>query len=298
MAIYLFIGVIILMMLLVVVLVGPRLFSAPDIWSVVDRRDANLAIYRDEMERLNLAKRAGEISDTEYTQAKTDLSRRLMAEIHPSDAQFYTTELSPPVRGVGFAVLGVIPVIALGIYGYLGNIQTLQLTANSLSLSVFDDEMMPSMSAYLEKHPDDARAWILLARSEMNANRYQEAAVALERAMNASDKVRSDPAILCELAEAIGMTQGGVLRGRPEELVHKALSIAPDFPVALEMAGSAAYEVEDYAKTLHYWRILLSKMDAQTEAYRQLSVAISYVQAKSGIYDQPNNPSPPLMEKK
>ena len=109
----------------------------------------------------------------------------------------------------------------------------------------------------------------------MQADRFVEAARAYENGLAASRKVAADPEVWCELADALGMAQGGRLAGRPAELVHKALAISASHPRALEMAGSVAYEVRDYARAVLYWEQLLAQLPAGGGDHAQLSAAIA-----------------------
>jgi cytochrome c-type biogenesis protein CcmH len=78
------------------------------------------------------------------------------------------------------------------------------------------------------------------------------------------------------------MAQGGSLRGRPRELIAKALAIDSDHPRALEMAGSAAYEAGDYRMALSYWEPLLAQLRSGTFAHWELSAAIERTRALKG----------------
>ena len=127
--------------------------------------------------------------------------------------------------------------------------------------------------------PQDGRAWVLEARKHMQADRFVEAASAYEKGLAASRKVAGDPLVWCELADAIGMSQGGRLAGRPAELVQKALAISSTHPRALEMAGSVAYEARDYAKAAMYWEQLLIQLQPGTDTHAELSAAIARTRA-------------------
>jgi cytochrome c-type biogenesis protein CcmH len=122
--------------------------------------------------------------------------------------------------------------------------------------------------------PPVGRAWVLRARSYMEAERFEDAANAYEKGLSASRKVAADPQVWCELADALGMAQGGNLRGRPRELIARALSLNPAHPRALEMAGSAAYEAGEYRLAEAYWRELLAQVPAGTSTHRELMGAI------------------------
>ena len=138
----------------------------------------------------------------------------------------------------------------------------------------------PELVRHLARNPRDGRSWALLARLDFEANRFADAAVSYERAISASPKVASDPAIWCEYADALGMAQGGSLAGKPRELIMRALAQDPAFPRALEMAGSAAFEAGDYAATLRYWRQLLPKLAADSAERRELAAAIASVEQR------------------
>jgi cytochrome c-type biogenesis protein CcmH len=128
--------------------------------------------------------------------------------------------------------------------------------------------------------PQDGRAWVLEARRHMEANRFGEAASAYEKGLAASRKVAGDPLVWCELADALGMAQGGSLAGRPAELVQKALTLGPTHPRALEMAGSAAVEARDYRRAILYWEQLLAQLPPGTGEHAELSAAIARTRAR------------------
>lgn len=126
-----------------------------------------------------------------------------------------------------------------------------------------------------EHNPRDGRAWALLAYAEFDAESYAAAAAAFEKAAAASSKVAADPGVLCDWADALGMAQGGALKGRPQELISRALALRPLHPKALEMAGSAAYEQRQFAMAADYWRRLLPQLAPRSEQHRALSDAIA-----------------------
>lgn len=131
------------------------------------------------------------------------------------------------------------------------------------------------LRAHLERQPRDARGWVILARLAADRDRFEEAAQAYAKALAASSKVAADPAVWCEYADALGMTQGGNLAGRPRELIERALALNPNHPKALELAGSSEYERRDYAAALRYWRPLLAAQQPGSQAYAELAAAIA-----------------------
>jgi cytochrome c-type biogenesis protein CcmH len=109
---------------------------------------------------------------------------------------------------------------------------------------------------------------------DFEADRYDEAAAAYQKALAASVKVAADAGVWCEYADALGMAQGGTLEGKPRELVMRALALNPAHPKALEMAGSAAYEQREFAAATAYWRQLLGQLSERSVQYQELATAI------------------------
>ena len=136
------------------------------------------------------------------------------------------------------------------------------------------------LARHLGRNPRDGRAWVLLARLDFADNHFADAASAYEKALDASPKVAADPTIWCEYADALGMTQGGRLEGRPRELLMKALAMNAAHPKALEMAGSAAFERGEYESAVSYWRQLLAQLPPRSASHRELSAAIAQAEER------------------
>jgi cytochrome c-type biogenesis protein CcmH len=184
-------------------------------------------------------------------------------------------------RGAGLALapLVLLPAFAFGLYAVYGDPGAMRGEA---AARLFGDDaaqaVPPSredLLRHLERSPRDGRGWVLLARMEFGADRFGEAATAYDRAVAVDPKVAGDPAVWCEYADALGMTQGGALAGKPRELVSRALALNPAFPAALEMAGGAAFEAQDYPLAARYWRELLAQLPAQARARIELEAAIA-----------------------
>jgi cytochrome c-type biogenesis protein CcmH len=157
-----------------------------------------------------------------------------------------------------------------------------------------DPALIPRLEAHLERTPRDGRGWVILARLNFASDRFAAAARAYEQALAVSRKVAQDPQVWCELADALGMVQGGSLEGRPREMIDKALGLKGNHPRALEMAGSAAYERRDYDRALIYWKPLLAQLDPQSREYRELQVAVERLGrlAKMALAESEFRPGP------
>jgi cytochrome c-type biogenesis protein CcmH len=148
-------------------------------------------------------------------------------------------------------------------------------------------EWVPAIHAGIERllhrQPTDPRSLIFHARLDMEAQRYERAAAAYAKAVAGRSKAANDPGVWVEYAEARGMAQGGVLAGEPARLVAKALELDGSYPQALDLAGSAAWESQDFGMAAAYWTRLLAQLPAETARYEQLSLAIQRAQQRARL---------------
>lgn len=154
--------------------------------------------------------------------------------------------------------------------------------AGSTLWSADDPALIQKLENHLSRATRDGRGWVILARLYFASDRYEDASRAFERGLASSSKVAQDPQVWCELADALGMAQGGSLKGRPREMIEKALGLKGSHPRALEMAGSAAVETRDYDRALLYWAPLLVQLDPQSREYRELQAAVDRLRHAGG----------------
>ena len=159
------------------------------------------------------------------------------------------------------------------------------LTWLAFSLAGKWDEWAPAirggLKQFVHRQPTDPRSLILQARQDMDAQRYGEAAAAYAKAVSGRSKAANDPGVWVEYAEALGMAQGRILAGEPMRLVDKALALDAGYPQALDLAGSAAWETQDFGKAAAYWKRLLDQLPPGSARYEQLSLAIQRAQQRA-----------------
>lgn len=292
------------------------------------RAQLNAAVLRQRLAELEREHASGLLPAAEFEAAQEDLRRRALAEAVDAAAPATATARGRGVRVPVLAAALVLPLLALGIYLMAGSPHLLQpvgsidvaaATAPANATAAADGTapasphaaphaagggLPPAMLAQLEAHvassPSDARAWVLLGRARMDAGQFAPAAVAYERAIAAEPKVAKDPTIWCEYADAVGMSQGGQLAGKPAELIDKALQLDATSACGLEMAGSAAVEARDFRAAQLHWRALLKQLPEGSTQYLQLSTALDRIEAQakfslpsSGRAPAATDPAPP-----
>jgi cytochrome c-type biogenesis protein CcmH len=244
------------------------------------REALNADIYRRSLEELNEDAARGDLPPGELQSAREELHRRLVEDSRS------TPDVAAPSRTrlAALVVAVALPAVAIGLYFVVGTPQALQESeAPELVDPSGQGDYVARLQSHLARQPRDARGWVLLARVQADQNDFKAAAASFEKAFAVPGKVAKDPGVLCEYADVLGVVQGGRLDGKPMELVSQALAIDPKHPVALEMAGSAAYADGRYGESVRYWRLLLDELRPGTEQHQQLSAAIERAQRRAAV---------------
>ena len=258
-----------LLVLLILAILLPPLLRAPKARNALDRRAANLCIFRDQLSELERDHRDGSLADADFAQAKNELQRRLLDEVQPE----VVTQVAKGGRKTALALLIALPLAASAGYLILGNPQAFMPQQAQASVTPQQiDDMLNKLVAKLKKYPDDPQGWMMLARSYKVLGRYPEA---VEAYSHGGALLDSDAALLADYAEALARANGDQLDGKPTELLKQALKIDPDSPQALFLAGAAAKDRMDFAATAAYWSRLLAQLDPDSEEAKSLQAAIN-----------------------
>ncbi len=246
----------------------PLLRRSPQLGRV-DGKEANIAIYRDQLAELLADLDSGELAAPQYEEARREIEKRLSDDVPRESA---AEPGGPAGRWAGYALALAIPVLAVAMYMALGNPGALLMPPPGAESDAPHDvaPLLASLEAKLKKHSDNAEGWAMLGRSYAALGRFGEAAPALAKAAALAP---DDPRILADYAEALAMGQGGSMQGKPLELIGKALKLDEKDEKALSLAGAAAYQAGNFAQAAAYWRRLLKIMPKDSDDYRQIAEA-------------------------
>lgn len=259
-------------------------FILPPLWfarrpqtSAGDRQASNLAIFRDQLADLAAEHQAGALADADFAQAEREIQRRLLEEV-PADTS-NANGSNAPSRKTAIAIVLLLPILALATYGILGNPRALdpaQTVAQPQMTPEQINDMVTRLAARMQENPDDLQGWAMLARSYKTMGRYEEAASAYGKA---EKLVNEDPDLLASYAETLAMAGGKGLKGKPRQLVERALKLAPNHPHSLFLAGAAAMEAGDNKQGIAYWEALLPQVDPGSEIDQMLRSGIDKMKA-------------------
>jgi cytochrome c-type biogenesis protein CcmH len=280
------------LILLGLILVAPALLRGAK-GELGGRQAQNVAIARERLRELELEHERGELDAEGFAQARRELELALAADLGDETP-------SAPVRGGGvsvlLALLVLVPVLTVGLYQYIGSPQHIEVAgpgataqagnphAAAAGQTASMDEMVQALADRLEREPNNPDGWYMLGRSYMSMGRYADAVKALERLR---EQIGDHPTALVMLADAVAMTQGGRVAGRPAELIQAALQQEPDNTTALWLAGNAAEEEGDYAQAVAYWRRAEGGLADQPELLAELRSMIAAAQTAGGLAPEP-----------
>lgn len=258
----------------------PTLLQRDKSAAETSKQQANVEVYRDQLNELEADLKNGLVSPEQYQQDREEIERRLLEDVSAT----VVTKAKPGAarsRAVVYVVAFGIPIGAIAIYFLVGNPAALSgaaaQSANNGQMSQASIEAnVGALAKRLEQKPDDADGWTMLGRSYLNLEKYKEASDAYARATSLNP---TDADLLTEYAFVVAMNNGRQLQGQPQELIKRALEIAPENPKALELAGSAEFQAKNYDRAIAYWEKLLAKASADSELGQSVSQRIAEAKA-------------------
>src|ERR1700752_3794444 len=255
------------------------------------RRNANIAVYRDQLSELEDDLRNGIVSQEQYAQDRDDIERRLLDDTATEKTLNKPIKISADTRkhaymlGVGLALVAIIFYLRVGNPQGITNAAT-PSTANTPAAPAMApggqrsqaqiEANVAALAKRLQANPSDVQGWTMLARSYSSLERYGEAAGAYARL---TELTPNDADLWAEYAFAVAMASGRKLEGKPLELIEHALKIDPNNPRALGLAANAAFEAKNYQKAIDYWERIKKQMPADAEIAKTLQERIDEAKA-------------------
>ena len=256
--------------LVLVPLLAQRHPAAPE-------RDAsNLSVLRDQRAELESDLAVGVISRGQYEAARSELDRRVLEEVDEAEtvpAARRGNTWTAAVVGAGLPIIAVLLYLVLGTPAALFPAPPIVAGDARESFSPPQIEaMIDKVKARLATRPDDLEGWAVLARTYAALGRASEAVPAFERAVSLSP---NDADLLADYADAVGVTQGRSLRGKPEELVARALRANPVQWKANALAGTIAFQSGDARRAIEHWERVKANVPADSPVARAIDASLA-----------------------
>jgi cytochrome c-type biogenesis protein CcmH len=154
--------------------------------------------------------------------------------------------------------------------------------------------MVDRLAARLKDKPQDAEGWAMLARSYSVLARHADALKAYEKAV----ALRKDDAnLLADYADSLAVQNNRVLAGEPIQLVERALKLEPHNLKALSMAGSEAFDRQDYKKAVQYWQQVVEFGALDSPMVQQVMPSLEQARQLAGLAPtaKPKLPAGPIV---
>ena len=217
------------------------------------------AVYKDQLAEIDRDVAAGLIGAAEADAARVEISRRLLAAADQTG--------DPPLRSStrlrrSAAVLSLVglPVLAAAVYLPLGSPRLgdfpLAQRAHAPDPSQPLDALVAQVEQHLEKNPNDARGWNVLAPVLARLGRFDDSARAYRNAIAYGGETADRRA---DLGEVIAAVAGGVVTTEAKAEFERARALNADDPKSNYFLGLAAEQDGRSADAASIWRVLLAK---------------------------------------
>jgi cytochrome c-type biogenesis protein CcmH len=140
--------------------------------------------------------------------------------------------------------------------------------------------MVDQLAERLKAHPEDAEGWQMLGRAYSALGKAPDAVAAYRKSVQLRP---GDGAMLGELAFALAMANQRSFAGEPTNLIERALTLAPENPKVLAIAGSAAFERKDYRGALKHWERLAQLAPPDSRFAEQIQASIAQAREAAGM---------------
>jgi cytochrome c-type biogenesis protein CcmH len=228
---------------------------------------SDVAVYRDQLDEIARDQATGLIGETEAEAAKVEVSRRLIAAADAADADKNEEDRSPLVRRRVTALAGLLllPIGATAIYLAIGQPSLPGQPLAERVRAVHQDQsiqtLISQVETHLERNPNDARGYEVIAPVYLRLGRFAEAVSARRKLLELSGETAERQA---DLGEALAAAANGVITVESKAAFERALTLEPDDLKANFFVGVAAEQDGDKPKAAAIWTAMLK--DAPADA--------------------------------
>ncbi len=229
----------------------------------VPKREAfDLNVYRDQLGELERDLERGIIDDEAARGARLEIERRILAIADQGDAADSVWNGISTVRlAVTAALIFVVPVASALLYLQIGEpaVRDQPITSRTIPQQPSGGREVAlaniqRLQDRVDSAPDDTALWVELARTQLQAGLYGDAAGSYNKAI----ELTGSPMLRIEMGEAIVQgAEGLVTRGALEQF-RTALESVPNEPRAHYYIGLAATQEGDVDSAVDTWRHLLA----------------------------------------
>jgi cytochrome c-type biogenesis protein CcmH len=230
------------------------------------RSGSDVAVYRDQLDEISRDRAVGLIGEAEADAARIEVSRRLIAA---GDVQAGAAPANPQAvlwrrRAAALIALLFVPLAAGTLYLWHGSPQLPGAPLAARFAGGHDSSILAliaKVEAHLERNPNDARGWEVLAPVYLRLGRFDDAVKARRNALHLGGETAQRQA---DLGEALVAAANGIVTVEAKQAFDRAVALDPADPKSRFYVGLAAQQDGDTAKAAGIWQALLK--DAPADA--------------------------------
>lgn len=250
----------------------------------------NITVYRDQLAELDKDLENDILTPEQYNKSKQELQQRMLQDV--PDGEEVIIQKNKKIHNIATSavIVLILPLAAVFLYLVIGDTRGLLPQAQLANATQMNRDggsdapaghdnfssVLENLIARLNKNPEDIEGWIMLGRTYAIMQRYTDATNTYAKL---AELVPNNPQILSDYADVLAMKNQGSLAGKPTELIHQALSIDPQYPKALALAGTAEFEQEKFEQAAAHWEKLLEVIPADSQLAKSVKASID--EAKS-----------------
>ncbi|MCX2801440.1 c-type cytochrome biogenesis protein CcmI [Microbulbifer thermotolerans] len=240
----------------------------------VDKSTALAALYREQRAELRASLDSGAIDKEQHAQLEAEMARNLLAAGQSASG----LAESDRGRGLLFALVLIVPLVAVGLYRWSGNAGDLSLYRDMLAAQKGSPSaenqasIIARLKARAERHPDDLTGRYVLAQWLLAEGDLQGA---VESYRYVVEREPQAVVVKAELAQALFFANGSRIDGEVRGLVRQVLDVQPDNGTALGLAGIEAFERGDFRMARQHWQRALNQLPAESAAAQALAAGVA-----------------------
>lgn len=223
---------------------------------------SDVAVYRDQLDEIARDRASGLIGEAEAEAAKIEVSRRLIAAADNAQAVPNESDGSPlrRRRATAVAALVSLPLGAAALYLAIGSPQLPGAPLAERLAAVHENapiaKLIAQVETHLEKNPDDARGYAVLAPVYLRLGRFADAVNANRKVIALSGETAQRQA---DLGEALTASANGIVTVEAKTAFERAVALDKSEPKARFFIGVAAEQDGDKTKAAAIWRDMLAQ---------------------------------------
>ncbi|SIS47181.1 c-type cytochrome biogenesis protein CcmI [Neptunomonas antarctica] len=228
----------------------------------VGRTHKNIEIFEERLAELDVERVAGNLQDHDYNELKLELEKNLLEDASDDEKTVLPMQVgSRQLVAVTLMAL-LIPVISFGLYFQYGSAQQLQVALEGPEQVQFAsgeqptvEEALQMLVSELEKNPDNAEGWYILATTYMNVGEFEKGVSGFKRVLELlPEDAPQYVGVMGQYAQGLYFAKGGKMDEEVRQQIQRTLDREPLEVTALGLLGIDAFEQSRLEDAIAYWR--------------------------------------------